>query len=774
MMVDSGSGPKRGSFKPLAAIGVLALAALGCEDEGAREAVSRHPADQAVAPTGKPGNRSGDAAVAGTSVVSIADPRMRPLIRAAEIWKQSSGPSRRIVDQVYLVPDETSFLEAIAAWDESNSFPILIDDPAWSLPFLRAFRPSRVVRFRPDRARTGPDSRATDEPLLRWAGALRAVSRAWSREGVAESGLPSASRAPRHLGITPPGVVLSDRWSPTLAAAVALAAGHFQPLVEFVPTLSTTYANGPGERAPRPRFADVLPLADARAFARQVERRVEEVVGSSRQLGDACDFLTLAGDWPYRYRNDVERDPIRGDAALDDLIGRTLSEGEGTPATSRGRWAYAGRILGDPAASVYRAMCALFLEPEETLLWNTYGGNAPWSNYRMTEAARVLGRLTPGHSPPALREGDGSSLLAWHQTVDPASRFGWFLVNSSGMPRDFSIPGGPGRPSDLPRGRPAAVVIIHSHSAADPLDPSTIAGRWLENGAFVYYGSMNEPFLHAFRTPQLVVELAATGMPLAAAVRQDASEPFGRPWRLAYLGDPLYALGYLARGRQPREGRLAPGPWTPLPSAKGSLAGTVIFGEMPAPTLAGGDSERLESCLTAALAALCRGGKAPPAGSPWLAGLLAINRRALEARDRERRDELTIDTLLHAGAPDRLLGDLLAIPPADACPRAERMLETLLMARVTRLAYVGSTDAALDLWDTMIGRPWSAGSEFPAHLTLRLSGLSATSPGFRDAYLRHLKRADSVLAGNPEAAPRRDLVRRERARLDVVLPGPSR
>ena len=46
-----------------------------------------------------------------------------------------------VVDQVYLVPDVPTFLEVIAAWDERRLFPILIDDPAWTLPFLRAFRP---------------------------------------------------------------------------------------------------------------------------------------------------------------------------------------------------------------------------------------------------------------------------------------------------------------------------------------------------------------------------------------------------------------------------------------------------------------------------------------------------------------------------------------------------------------------------------------------------------------------------------------------------------
>ena len=159
---------------------------------------------------------------------------------------------------------------------------------------------------------------------------------------------------------------------------------------------------------------------------------------------------------------------------------------------------------------------------------------------------------------------------AWHQVFDPVNRFGWIMVNSSGAPRQFSIPGGSGIPADLPRGRPTAVSIIHSFSAADPLDPSTIAGRWLENGAYVYFGAMNEPYLHAFRCPKLVAELAALEIPLSAVLRQGEYESFGRPWRLVYLGDPLYQFSRDGNGaRQSRVTRGAGetagvihGPWT--------------------------------------------------------------------------------------------------------------------------------------------------------------------------------------------------------------------
>ena len=127
------------------------------------------------------------------------------------------------------------------------------------------------------------------------------------------------------------------------------------------------------------------------------------------------------------------------------------------------------------------------------------------------------------------------------------NRFGFIWLNSSGTPKEFSITGGPGRPADVPGGFPRAVVMIHSFSAADLADPETIAGRWLARGAFIYYGSVNEPFLQAFRPPGLVAELLAAEIPMAAALRQLEFEPYGRPWRLIYLGDPLYRLEGIVR-----------------------------------------------------------------------------------------------------------------------------------------------------------------------------------------------------------------------------------
>src|SRR5205807_1629468 len=126
-------------------------------------------------------------------------------------------------------------------------------------------------------------------------------------------------------------------------------------------------------------------------------------IGNYGRLGDDCDFLTLAGDWPYQYQ---DKD---GPGAFDDLIGRSAR------GPSPARWAFTGRLLGDTTASVYRAMCSLFLQPESTLLLNTYTDPSyPWSEYVLTGAAERLA----GRTPVTLREGNRARLSDWTRLFD--------------------------------------------------------------------------------------------------------------------------------------------------------------------------------------------------------------------------------------------------------------------------------------------------------------------------------------------------------------------
>src|SRR6516162_6429833 len=88
---------------------------------------------------------------------NLFDPRLAELRVASVAWAGRVRPSRDVTDVVCLVPDMPTFLEAISTWDANHFFPILIDDATYSLKFLRAFKPARVIRFPKKPAPPKPD-----------------------------------------------------------------------------------------------------------------------------------------------------------------------------------------------------------------------------------------------------------------------------------------------------------------------------------------------------------------------------------------------------------------------------------------------------------------------------------------------------------------------------------------------------------------------------------------------------------------------------------------
>ena len=379
---------------------------------------------------------------------SYGDPRFESLRQAAMTWRHSTGPRRLVVDQVCLVPDVPSFFEAIATWDERHFFPILIDEPAWTLPFLRAFRPARVVRYtaRGDGAGAASRQRPTRElrPRRRTdSPSGRRRWRPWRGPGRTTSPpngkFPPAGSPPQGLGPTPPGVVLTAPDSPMLAGAVALAAGRFQPLVRLEPSMWSLDETRDAGRVFR--FGDVLTLPQALRFARRLEGRVASVTPRYDQLGDDCDFLTIAGDWPYRYENDVERGLVRGIHALDDLIGRNL---EGEPDAARAQrdpaavglcWPVAGRPGRERRPGHGRLVppaghdAALgHLQRGEPLVRVQPGAGGRSAQHGLQRAPRGI----------FFRAGPRADLASWHRVVDPMNRFGFVWINSSGNPSMFN------------------------------------------------------------------------------------------------------------------------------------------------------------------------------------------------------------------------------------------------------------------------------------------------------------------------------------------------
>jgi hypothetical protein len=782
--------------------------------------IGGQPGAAPEAKNAKPAGKDVEPAV----VERMDDPRLVALREAAQRWRRPAEPRRIVVDQVLLVPDLPTFLEAIAAWDERHYFPILIDEPAWTLPFLRSFRPARVVRYTGKKQQSGstPDMRDTGASArgeTAWLKAVEAVRRACS---TPPEGSGAAKGSPGSTGSAPhtPGLVLADPEAGTIGAAVALAAGHFQPLI---PLGSFHLPPGaPGAAESTRRFGDVLTVLEAWGFARGVEARVATAVARYDQLGDDCDFVTLAGDWPYRYEVEEGEHPARGIYAIDDLVGRTLAGGPSLRGIerSRRRWAYAGRIIGDPAASVARAMGALFLHPTSAVLWNTYGGGTPWSMYTMKSASAQLSRVLPG--PIEQAEGPRSDLQHWHARFAPVNPFELMMINSIGGPDWFSIGGGPGRPGDVPRGNFTAVSMIHSFSAVNPADPQTIAGRWLANGAYVYFGAVQEPFLAAFRPPGLVAELIAADVPLVAALRQGEGEPGGFPWRLAYLGDPLYRAGRaplennaLAATRKtngsnrskptasqwnwwPRasgpsstpenhgDDRIDAGGWARAAASHDLLPVVAIVASDPEanPPVSthdeGYDAERFEVCIDAAIAEAAAANPvskttagAASSGRPgndWRAVLRQVRREKLDERLRHTYDELLIDALEQAGLTEELQLRLAKIPAAEAGPRVWQAQELCAFARLARLAQDRTSepfDTALRIWDEMMGLEWPKGSRFPAQLTERVAALTGVDPGRRLAiWKEQLQKTARRLESERDRYPHVRAIAAEQARVE--------
>jgi hypothetical protein len=557
------------------------------------------------------------------------DPKLEPLLTAAAVWKPRLMFRRQVVDVVCLVPDVPSFFDAIAAWDDQHAFPILIEDVELNLKFLRAFRPARVLRL-------SGSGRALAESEI-WRAAALAVGRSGTSGDASLP--PGANLVVKPNGPVPPGLVLSAPGSPSLAGAVALAAGHIEALA-------------PWDLAKTGR--DTLSRREAIEAAGAVEARVAALFPDYANLGDDCDFVTLAGDWPDRYT--VEDGPAPGVYALDDLLGRT--------GPSARRYAFVGRLTGGPAQSVYQAMCSLFLQPESALLFNGYGqSEPPWSDFDQGTATERLGKLMPVESRAGPRR---ANLAGWRAATDPINAHGLVLQNSSGGPARFSVRGGEGRAQDVPSSVPAALYVIHSNSAARPDDPETVGGRWLANGAFVYFGALSEPYLHAFRTPSLVADLLARGVPFGAAVAKlPGEEPFVSPWRLRLIGDPLFRIEE-GTSRAARVRRFA------------AIADWPAYDEPPSLPAEASATERLRWCLQVALLHAARRQGGPERGA-WASALLAVDRADLDADQRTIYDALLADLITFA-MPSRdyrqwlrPVGDLKASPVLLRAVQAREM-----------------------------------------------------------------------------------------------------
>ena len=182
------------------------------------------------------------------------------------------------------------------------------------------------------------------------------------------------------------------------------------------------------------------------------------------------------------------------------------------------------------------------------------------------------------------------------------------------------------------------------------------------------------------------------------------------------------------------------------------------------------EPDRLQWCLTGAIAGLCRSENDLRSNHNavatsaeqlrWRSILLSMTPR-LEPINRPILDELVIDSLLHSRSVDRLQTWLLRIPPDQRRPRVWMTLERLAMSLLARFATTAEIAPALDLWDDVMRRPWPTRSEFPAQFTERLAAMvHADAPRNLEPYHERLTRATRSFASITEY-PHAALVRNE-------------
>lgn len=435
----------------------------------------------------------------------------------------------RVHPTVVIVGSETDYARLIGAWSLSVRFPILIDDGSDRARediarFVRAFGPERVVRWAAE---------AGAPPLPEDIGERQRTleSVVFASWGATDGGSLEGVWAQTHF--SPFGVVVASARDHAWTAGVALAAGRGQPII----WTNTT---------PRP-VGGVMSADALAALTMTIETGLESLERPDgwRGLGDGVEAVTLCLNQPSRLRIDGS------EVALTDRIGR---HGDGA------RWGWCGMVFGDGPRAAYRAMCALFLTPSSALLFDGYRpGFAP--PFELQPAAEILqkaGWKVEMNAPPH------GGVEQWRQRTRFALSTDFVHVNSSGMAPWFDLTPGRARASDVPAlARPAAVHFIHSFSAQYADDVNTVAGRWLENGAYAYLGSMAEPMLGAFVPARALVTRLLLRAPLGVAVRQDDAAL----WRLNYFGDPLIVFGPAA----PRlEGELDLPGAAPLDEAMGA------------------------------------------------------------------------------------------------------------------------------------------------------------------------------------------------------------
>lgn len=446
----------------------------------------------------------------------------------AAVFSLSSAPAQEQERVVYVVPDLGTYLYAISLWDKDIQFPVFLRGSRFLDIFLRGYPGAKLKEL--ERKRMGKITEAL---------AYRALYAAWGPETL-DDAPPKVTRQEltarlKALGVVPQGIVVANVSDAEFPGGFALAAGHRQPLAFY---------KSPAKRS------HILNYRDNSAREATKEKIRKDVLDLVKEwgyhyegLGEGIDYITLAVNMPHTYRVEQPETEQKFNPGLSmtDAIGRLTPSGlveadipggprRGEPAV----YAYCGQLIeAAPEMALFQAMSSLFAETDKALYFHRWAGRLKFEGVKGYQVLRTkvhtITRDERGDPRPTLKE--------WHRLTDGGHGFDFIHVAAAGGTHKWFD----GTVEDIPEGGPCAVFFAQSGSTANPALTDTLAGRWLLNGAYVYYGAASEPYAAAFNTAQTVARtLAAGGTYGEAFQRKDTLPPqFRKPWRLVYVGDPL-------------------------------------------------------------------------------------------------------------------------------------------------------------------------------------------------------------------------------------------
>ncbi|MDD5644130.1 MAG: hypothetical protein PHO00_01620 [bacterium] len=400
------------------------------------------------------------------------------------------------VKKVVIAPDEETFLYYLGEWSPENKFPIFIGESGYSQKFISAYGPDTVEK-------TGKKNIGgiTEDNIFR---ALASSQTAKGIKSISSGEGFKSYYKMLNKGKAVDGIVIMSRNSKEAMAGAALAAFYKQDVFMFDCGRSMD---------DKISFDGVDGLRNS--ILQFIRDRGYEYSGRK-----GIEYITIARDMPYIYERSM---------SVDDAIGREKM-------TDSDVYAFVGRIVEvEEGASLYQAMCSLFLEAGRSLFfdlwtpdWRLPAGYGAWMLFDRMVTLNV--------SVPQ------ADIGSWRKITKGGLAANFIWVNTGGGPKDW---GGSGTPDDIPSGRPCCVYFAHSNSARDPRDKDTICGRWLRQGAYFYVGSIFEPYAQSFQFSYYAVKDLVEGKSFAQAFQTKRGLFKGRfdiPWKHIYIGNPRARL----------------------------------------------------------------------------------------------------------------------------------------------------------------------------------------------------------------------------------------